>query len=125
MNTLVKYNGVTSDLSDIVDRFHDCFWSDPVFQLNRNWRPTDVSETDKSVVVEVELPRFKREDIKVEVSNGKLSIIAKNQKSSYIREFSYTGLDFDLADVKLQDGVLRIEIPKISSEKTKKYLEVK
>jgi len=125
MNTLVKYNGVASDLSDIVDRFHDCFWSDPVFQLNRNWRPTDVSETDKSVTVEIELPRFKKEEIKVEVDNKKLSVTAKNAKSSYVREFSYNGLDFEKADVKLQDGVLRIEVPKLSSDKSKKYLEIK
>lgn len=84
-----------------------------------------MSETDKSVTVEIELPRFKKEEIKVEVDNKKLSVTAKNAKSSYVREFSYNGLDFEKADVKLQDGVLRIEVPKLSSDKSKKYLEIK
>ncbi len=125
MNTVAKYNTIHSDLFNVINRFHDCFWADPVFQFNRNWRPTEITETETSFTLEVELPRFKREDVKVEVFDGKISIIAKNSKGSFEREFNYTGLDVDKSDVKLQDGVLRIEIPKLASNKSKKYLEVK
>lgn len=124
MSNLVKYNSLNRDLLGIVNNFHDAFWGDPLFQLERNWRPTDVDETDTEYKVEVELPRFKREEIRVEVVKNTLQITAKNAKASYVRAFSLSDADFDKANVKLEDGVLSVVIPKVESSKTK-VLEIK
>jgi HSP20 family protein len=107
-----------------MDSFRDEFWKSPEIQFARNWRPTDINETDKEYNIEVELPRFKKEEIKVEVTKGVLKITAKNAKSSYIREFSLPFCDYDKTDVKLEDGVLKVIIPKNENGKTK-FIDIK
>jgi HSP20 family protein len=124
MSNLVKYNSLNRNLLDIVNDFHDAFWGDPVFQLERNWRPTDVITTDTEYKVEVELPRFRKEEIRVEVVKNTLQISAKNARSSYVRSFSLSDADFDKSNVKLEDGVLTVTIPKLESSKSK-VLEIK
>lgn len=121
---MVKYAGIESDLSLLFDRMHDGFWKDPVFQLNRNWRPTDISESEKEYVIEIELPRFKREEIKVEVTKGVLKVVAKNARTSYVREFILQFSDFEKTEVKLEDGLLKITVPKNDLGKTK-YIDIK
>lgn len=123
MSNIQKYNSLNSDLFSWVDRIHDSFWSEPAFQLNRNWRPTEFNETEKEYNIEIELPRFKREDIKVEVTKGILKVTAKNSRSSYVREFSLPYVDYDHTSVKLEDGVLKIAIPKNSQGQTK-FLDI-
>ena len=124
MSNIVKYNSLNGDLFDLVNSFHDAFWSDPVFQLERNWRPTDTTETDTEYKVEVELPRFKREEIKVEVVKNSLQITAKNAKTSYVRSFSFSDANLEKSEVKLADGVLTVVIPKAEAA-TAKLLEIK
>jgi len=124
MNSIVRYNALNKDLFGIVNSFHDAFWSDPVFQLERNWRPTDTVETDKEYKVEIELPRFKREEVKVEVVKNVLQITAKNNRTSYFRTFSFEDADFNKTDVKLADGVLTVIVPKDESSVTK-LIEIK
>jgi HSP20 family protein len=123
MSKVVKYTGV-SDIFSLLDSLHDQFWNEPSFQLNRNWRPTEFSETDTQYVIEIELPRFKREEIKLEVKQGIISVSAKNAKSSYVREFALQYVDYDKIESKLEDGVLKIIIPKTNEAKTK-YIEIK
>jgi HSP20 family protein len=123
--SLIKYSGgVPTDIFSWMDKLHDEFWKSPEIQFNRNWRPTDIVEDDKQYKIEVELPRFKREDVKVEVTKGILKINAKNAKSTYIRQFQLPYVDYDKAEVKLEDGVLNIIIPKTAESQTK-YLDIK
>lgn len=123
--SIIKYNkGLDSDLFNWFDRLHDDFWKEPSFQLNRNWRPTDITEDGVQYNIEIELPRFKRDEIKVEVTKGILKVTAKNTRSSYIREFALSYVDYDKTQVKLEDGVLKITIPKNENGQTK-YLEIK
>lgn len=123
--SIVKYAGApTTDIWGLFDRLHDDFWREPSFQLNRNWRPTDVDETESQYTIEIELPRFKREEIKVELTKGVIKITAKNSKSSYTREFSLPFVDSEKTEVSLENGVLRLVIPKNENGKTK-YLTIK
>jgi HSP20 family protein len=125
MSTAIqKYGSLNKDLVSIVEGFHDAFWNDPFFQLNRNWRPTDLIENDKEYRIEIELPRFKREDVRVEVAKGILKVAAKNARSSYIREFSLPYASLSDTNVKLADGVLTISVPK-SGDGQLKVIEVK
>jgi HSP20 family protein len=124
MSNLIKFGSVPVGLLDFFDSFRDDFWKSPEFQLQRNWRPTDIVETETEYIVEIELPRFRREDIKVEVTKDVLKVTAKNSRSNFIREFSLAYVEFDRADVKLEDGVLKITVPKSENGKTK-YLDIK
>jgi HSP20 family protein len=109
-----------------------------------DWIPAvDVSETDGEYLVKAELPGMKKEDVKVSVMDGKLTLRGerrhqKEEKTeklhrveraygSFMRSFT---LPADVDDSKLaaeySDGVLRIKLPKSAASKPKaKEIEIK
>jgi len=103
----------------------------------REWSPTaDISETEKEYLIKAELPEVKREDVKVTLENGVITISGerkqeKEEKSqheirvesmygSFSRSFSLPE-NIDPAGVRAEakDGVLRIRIPKTEAAKPK------
>ena len=100
-----------------------------------------VTDNGKSISVNLELPGVKKEDIKVEVENGVLTISASKKtetkeeaKNIYFNEISYGEYrrSFKLSDevepgnvdAKLEDGILKLELAK--KEKAKpKQIDVK
>ncbi len=101
------------------------------------WLPSaDISETEKEYLVRAELPAVKKEDVKVTVDGGTITIEGerkqrkeeKNEK--FHRVESVTGnftRSFTLPDnvdeknirCESQDGVLTVHIPKTEIEKRK------
>ena len=65
----------------------------------KNLMKTDVKETDTEYVVEIDLPGFKKEEIRMQLENGSLTVSAskglekdeKNENGSYIRRERYAG----------------------------------
>ena len=65
----------------------------------QNMMKTDVRETDNSYVLDIDLPGFKKDEIKVELDNGYLSISAakgldkdeEKKDGKYIRRERYAG----------------------------------
>ena len=109
---------------------------------NLEWSPTaDISETDKEYLVRAELPAVKKEDVKVTLDSGMLTIEGerKQQKEEknerihraetfygrFARSFSLPE-NVDTANVKCEskDGVLTVHIPKKEFEK-RKPVEIK
>jgi HSP20 family molecular chaperone IbpA len=101
--------------------------------------PVDISEEDDTLVVEAEVPGFRREDIDVCLENDHLRIAAerktkeaKGTKHLTERRFSRversftlpTSVDPDRVEAKLEDGVLTLRLPK-SEEVKPKRIEVK
>lgn len=122
--SLVPFSSrIPTQLDSLFDGLFNQFWVNPDFVWSRNWRPTDIKETDKNYTIEIELPRVKREDVSAEVINGVLTVSVKNDKVSFVRSFDYSDMDSENTEVKLEDGVLILTIPKFPS-KTKK-LEIK
>jgi HSP20 family protein len=88
----------------------------------------DVKETDKEYVVEADLPGVKKEDIRLELDDGRLSISVEHEESkeeklaNYLhRERRYGSMQRSvyLADVrqdnvaaKFEGGVLTVSVPK-------------
>lgn len=99
------------------------------------WSPmVDVSEDDKRYTVKVELPEMKREDIKVSLENGVLSISGERKfekeengkkyhrversYGSFLRSFTLPdNADAAQVDAQYRDGVLTVNVGK--SEKAK------
>jgi len=105
------------------------------------WPPADISETEKEYLVRAELPAVKKEDVKVTVDGGMITIEGerkqrKEEKSEkFHRVESVTGnftRSFTLPDnvdeknirCESQDGVLTVHIPKTEIEK-RKPIEIK
>lgn len=96
-----------------------------------NFMQTDVKEHDGGYTVTMNLPGFKKEDVKGELKDGYLTITAatnteeneKDDKGRFIRRERYSGIcsrSFYVGDdvtqeeirAKFEDGVLHLEIPK-------------
>ena len=108
------------------------------------WTPVaDISETDKEYVIKAELPEVKKEDVKVTLDNGVITISGerKHQKeqkdANEIRIESFYGTfsrSFSLPEnidakgirAETNDGVLRVKIPKTEAAAAKAVsIEVK
>lgn len=102
-------------------------------KLNSLSMRTDIRETDKEYIIEAEIPGFNKDEIKVEVNNGYLTIKADRQeiineeKEGYIRKERRHGAyqrSFKLDNVKeneitakYENGVLKLKLPKIDEGK--------
>ena len=112
----------------------------------RNLMKTDIKEMDNGYELLIDLPGFKKEDVKGEVKDGYLIITAstnqnkdeKNKDGKYIRKERYSGTcqrsfyvgdDITQNDIKakFEDGVLKLEIPKKEAKpevKEAKYISI-
>jgi HSP20 family protein len=107
------------------------------------WSPSaDISETEKEYLIRAELPAVKKEDVKVTVADGMITIEGerkqqkeeKNEKfhrvealyGSFSRSFSLPdNIDTNAIRCEDKDGVLTVHIPKTETEKRKpKQIEV-
>ena len=109
---------------------------------NAIWMPmTDILEDDNKYYLNIDLPGIKKEDVKINYSNGQLSIngdrkqetIEKNAKfhrsersyGKYYRSFTLPQkIKENEIDAEFKDGQLKISIPK-SEEAKPKQLEIK
>jgi HSP20 family protein len=107
-----------------------------------DWAPAvDISEDDKEFVIKAELPGIKREEVKVTVEDGVLSISGerktekeeKNKKlhrversyGSFLRSFSLPeGADASKVNAEFADGVLSVRLAKTPKSQPK-TIEVK
>lgn len=113
---------VLHEMDGFMNAMFDKFWHEPAFLNTRNWRPSDITEDKDNVYIEVELPRFKREEVKVEVKNRALTVTAKNNRSSFTRTFGLSGVDYDKIDGKLENGLLTVTLPKTQEAKAKEIV---
>ena len=92
---------------------------------------TDIRDTSNEYVLEADLPGFKKDDINVDISDGRLTISAerhsefeqKDKKGNYVRcersygsfsrSFDTQGIDTDAISASFTDGVLTLTLPKI------------
>ena len=112
---------------------------------SRNMMKTDVRETDNSYELDIDLPGFKKDEIKVELDNGYLSISAakgldkdeEKKDGKYIRRERYAGAmnrTFYVGDnltqqdiqAKFEDGILKISVPKkdVQQIEQNKYIAI-
>ena len=103
---------------------------------------TDVYEKGGNIHIEMDVPGFNKEDIKIDVEDGILTIEAekseskedKEGKNYYRRERTYGSFkrQFNVGSVKeheindkFHNGVLKISFPKEEKKETKKFIEIK
>ena len=128
--------------------FERDFWGrkNPLYGKNANRvMKTDIREHDTGYELDVDLPGFKKDEIKVELENGYLTISAakgldkdeQDKQGKYIRRERYAGAmqrSFYVGDAvteedvkaKFEDGILRLSIPKKDAKavETKKTIAI-
>jgi HSP20 family protein len=106
------------------------------------WAPAvDVEETDEEYVIKADLPDVKKEDVKVELLDGALTIEGERQQEkeekgkkflriersygTFLRTFTVPpDADETKIDAEFKEGLLKVHLPK--SEKAKpKTIDVK
>jgi len=154
MNTLARWNPVTRwnparELEDLQHRLSNIL-DFPTLRKNgekealaiAEWAPAvDITEDDKEYVVKAELPEVKKEEVKVTVENGILSIsgerkFEKEEKGkkyhriersygSFVRSFSLPDdADSEKVEAKFSEGILTVHVAKSEAARPKE-IEVK
>ena len=123
------------------DLFDD-FFDDPFFKGGeRTSQPlmmkTDIREDEKNYIIDVDLPGFEKENIKIALEDGYLTINAKMDSSHkdekkgkfikrerYVGECSrsfYVGEDVKEEDIKasFKNGILTLDVPKVDEDEKK------
>jgi HSP20 family protein len=97
----------------------------------------EIGETQNTYILKFDMPGIKKEDVKIELNDNKLTVSAERREEkksedikfrkseisygSYERSFSFpTHVDEKKVDAKFQDGVLKVTLAK--SEESKKKL---
>ena len=118
--------------------FFDDMLSDLTFEEKMK---CDIYEEDGKVFIEMDVPGYKKEDIKVECNKGNIVIRAERSKEEkenkkYLhrerkiygkieRSFHLEDIDEDSINAEFKDGILKISVSKVPEEKNKKIIEVK
>jgi HSP20 family protein len=100
-----------------------------------NWAPAvDIHETDAEFTVKADLPEVKKEDVKVELDNGVLTVQGERKQEKeekgkkvhkveraygrFVRRFALpTEIDATKVHAEFKDGVLNIRLPKMAAAK--------
>ena len=87
-------------------------------------------DKEENLLVFIEAPGFKKEDIKIEATGNVIEISGKisdeHLSEIFSNEFSYnlkdSELDVEKVKAKLEDGILKVIIPKKTEKKIKKKM---
>lgn len=111
----------------------------------QNVMRTDVKETEQGYELEIDLPGFKKEDVKAQLKDGYLTIQAtqnknydqKDNEGKYIRRERYSGsvsrsfyvgkkVTEEDIHAKFEDGILKLNFPKEDVHKVEenKYIAI-
>lgn len=137
------------------ENLFDDFFEDfarPVRRMRRDQNQTaalmrtDVKENESGYEIHIELPGYKKEEVKAELKDGTLTITAatdsekekKDENGRFIRKERYSGAcsrSFYVGDAieqtdiraKFEDGILKLFVPKKEEKPTveeKKYITI-
>lgn len=142
---LVPFNRRANEISSRNDLFDfasifDNFFNDsftPAFFTASQPIKADIREMEKEYVIEADMPGVKKEDIKLDLRDGVLTIgvehneqveekrenyIRKERKyGSYCRSFNVDGVNQEGVTAKYSDGVLTVNLPKSEDARPKTH----
>ena len=110
-----------------------------------NVMKTDIKENENGYELDIDLPGYKKENVKAELKDGYLTISASNdssteekdEKGKYIRKERYTGsvsrsfyvgkyVTEEDIHAKFENGILKLSVPKVDAPKVErnKYIAI-
>ena len=125
----------------------DGFFNDPFFERDeRKLMKTDIKEKKDKYIIDMDLPGYEKENIKISIEEGYLTINAtmnseneeNDDEGNFIRQERYTGecsRSFYIGDnitendikESFKNGILKLEVPKMDAKKeipAKKYIQI-
>ncbi len=140
---LVKFN---QNPFAAIDRVFDDVFRDVMPSFNTGFNPNamrvDISEDEKNIYIEAELAGLKKEDVKVTIEDGVLTIRGERKQESEEKKKNYhrvervygsfsraftlgENIDKDNIEAKYEDGVLHLTLPKVEPVKNVKEIALK
>jgi len=113
------HNKFGLEFGSLINRLFDDFWENPSFLRDRNWRYCDFREDKDNFYIDVELPGFSKDQIKVTTKGNGIVISAKNDKSTFVRSFYDNNWDLSKISSKLENGILTVSLGKTEQSKEK------
>ncbi|MBU5313107.1 Hsp20/alpha crystallin family protein [Tissierella carlieri] len=133
------FNSRFEDLYNIMDDFFNYNWSSNRIGGNGSFK-IDIQENDKEYIVEAALPGVKKEEIDIQLNDGRLSIsvardenISEEKKNYVYKESRYCSMSraiyldeakSDEVKAKLDNGVLHITVSKKENTGNTKKIEI-
>lgn len=134
---MIRWNPF-SEMDDMFKSYHRAMARHPAQEglMSADWSPSvDITEDDKEFLIKAELPEVKKEDIKIDVDQGVVTLSGerksetRDEKEHRIERFygrfsrSFTlPENVNEADIKAEnkEGMLYLHLPKSAVEKAKK-----
>ena len=127
------------------DLFDDFFDDNFFNKKEKNLMKTDIKEKKDKYVIEMDLPGFEKENIKLELNNGYLTISGKQEnkideeEEKFVHKERFYGectrsffvgdnIKEEDIDAEFKNGILKIDIPKKEEQKElqeTKQIEIK
>ena len=127
------------------DLFDDFFDDNFFNKKEKNFMKTDIKEKKDKYIIEMDLPGFEKENIKLELNNGYLTITGKQENNideeeeKYVHKERFYGectrsffvgdnIKEEDIDAEFKNGMLKIDIPKKEEQKEiseTKQIEIK
>ena len=120
-------------LDDLFDNF--------ITSRDNNNMKCDIYEKGGKVHIEMDIPGFNKDDVKVDLDDGILTIAAtkhedKEEKEknyyrkertfgTFKRQFNVGNINEKAIDAKFYNGVLKISFPKEEQKQSKKFIDIK
>jgi HSP20 family protein len=141
MSSLIPWRGEVDRLRNEMERLYDRFFDLRPFRRfteEGEWMPTvDVSETEKEIIVNAEIPGVEAKDIDVNLDGNVLTIKGERKKEHEEKEENFhriersygsfyralrlpADVDGERIKATYKKGVLRIAMPKTKKETGKK-----
>lgn len=123
------------------DMFRDPFFDERESRIMR----TDIKEKGDKYIIDIDLPGYEKENIKIDVEDGYLTVHAtidsnkeEKEEGKFVRKERYVGScsrsfyvgeDVKEDDIKatFRNGILKLEVPKKEEKKElteKKYIQI-
>ena len=134
------YNYLVQKRNNNLDLFDEFF---PSFAYrNKVLMRTDIKESNNEYLLDVELPGLSKDEVKISLDDGYLTISAsktenkEDEKDKYIRKEIYTSkqersfyvgnVDENKITASFENGILKIAVPKeeLPEVDTKKYIQI-
>ena len=130
-----------NDFDLLSEMFRDPFFDERESRVMK----TDIKEKKDKYIIDIDLPGYEKDNIKIEVEDGYLTVHAtidsnkeENDEGKFVRKERYMGScsrsfyvgdDVKEEEIKatFRNGILKLEVPKVEEKKElpeKKYIQI-
>lgn len=123
--------------NDLFDEALDSFFRPFYMDSDSTFMKTDIKETDKNYVLDIEMPGMDKKDISLKFESGYLTVSAKKQEcesdgkylrreraTSYSRSYYMGEVDEKQIKAKYENGILSVTVPKERPEEVKHHIAI-